>query len=319
MSKNKSKVLVTGGAGFIGASLVPALLSDGFDVAVLDNLTFGRRAAVPKAARFYEYDIRHNKLGHIFALEKPEIVIHLAAQINVRYSVAHPQEDADINIIGALNVITQSRRQGVKKFVFASSGGEVYGDARQIPTPENHPTRPRCPYGITKLFGEQCLAHYGEEENLDWLALRLANVYGPRQDGTRGTGITAIFIDALLNQKPVLKIGDWQQTRDFVYIDDTIAAFSKALETDTHGWQTPERILNIGTGLETSVEKLAVMLEQMTNSRLAISQNVPEVGAPQRKALDPSLAAKLLGWVPNTALNEGLAECVEVALQSTKQ
>jgi len=308
-SQKKQSVLVTGGAGFIGSQLVPALLKAGHTVAVVDNLSFGKREAVPAEARFFECDVRSAKLAHIFALEKPQVVVHLAAQTNVRYSVTHPQDDADINILGTLNVITQSRRYGIKKFVFASSGGEVYGQANVLPTPENHPTRPKCPYGITKLFGEQCLAHYGDEEGLDWVALRLANVYGPGQDGSRDIGIIAIALRKLNNGESIAKIGDWEQTRDFIYIDDTVEAFMKAMATDTQGWPAQDRLINIGTGQETSMAQLIEKLEAMTGRKLKISKVLAEVGAPQRKSLNAALAAKLLGWTPGTSLSEGLAAC----------
>lgn len=309
-AENK-RVLVTGGAGFIGPHLSRALLAAGWDVAVMDDLSGGKRENVPAAARFYRCDIRSSKLKHIFALEQPALVAHLAAQTSVRYSVAHPQADADINIMGTLNVITQSLRYGVEKFIFASSGGEVYGETAIVPTPEAHQLRPKCPYGLAKVFAEQCLAHYGDEEGLDWVALRLANVYGPGQDGLGETGIIGVMLERTLRGWPIVKIGDWTQTRDFVYIEDTVQAFLKAIAQETRAWSPSERLINIGTGRETSIAEVQVRLEELLGRAMIIQENGPEVGAPQRKALAVERAAKLLGWVPATSLKAGLEVCVK--------
>ena len=307
-------VIVTGGAGFIGSTLVDRLLAEGHRVDVVDDLSTGSlsnlaaaRASSDRAFSFHRADIRSSELAEIFARRKPEVVYHLAAQADVRVSVARPVFDAEVNILGSLNVMEAARQSAARKVVFASSGGTIYGDpaAADLPVKESHPQRPLSPYGVSKKVVGDYLAAYRELHNLEFTALALANVYGPRQDPHGEAGVVAIFAGRLLAGEPCTIFGDGSQTRDFVFVDDVVDAFARAAE------RGGGLVLNIGTGTETSVNEL-----YETMARYA-GVDDPAVAAPARpgelarNCLDPGRAAIQLGWKPWTSLPEGTAAVID--------
>ena len=209
------KVLVTGGAGFIGSHVVDRLLQEGHDVVVVDNLVTGKRKNVPKVAQFYKLDIENPKLERIFRNERPAVVFHLAAQMNVRRSVEDPMFDAQVNVLGTLNVLEQASKHGARKVIFSSSGGAIYGEQLAFPAPESHITQPLSPYGISKLCGEHYLSYYHRLSGIQVVSLRYANVYGPRQDPDGEAGVVAIFIQKMLHGEQAVVNGNGRQTRDF--------------------------------------------------------------------------------------------------------
>ena len=244
------RILVTGGAGFIGSHVVDAYVQAGHDVLVVDNLSTGKRENLPVQARFVEADIQDPAVRQLIVLEKIEIVSHHAAQMDVRRSVADPLYDARVNILGMLNVLEGAREAHVKKFIFASSGGAIYGEQEAFPAAEEHPTAPISPYGVSKRAGEHYLYFYRVEYGLPSIALRYANIYGPRQDPHGEAGVVAIFTQRLLaGEQPVIN-GDGKQTRDYVFVGDVAQANLAALQVDYDG------PLNIGTGSETTVNQL---------------------------------------------------------------
>jgi len=308
------KALVTGGAGFIGSTLVDRLLAEGHDVDVVDNLATGSLANLADARRsrtghftFHQHDIRSPDLTEIINKSRPEVVFHLAAQADVRVSVADPIFDAEVNVIGSLRVLEGARSSGVRKVVFASSGGTIYGnpDAADLPVKESYPQRPLSPYGVSKKVVGDYLAAYRELHNLEFTALALANVYGPRQDPHGEAGVVAIFAGRLLAGEPCTIFGDGSQTRDFVFVDDVVDAFARAAE------RGGGLVLNIGTGTETSVTEL---YETMAGYA---GVDDPPVVAPARpgelarNCLDPGRAAIQLGWKPWTSLPEGTAAVID--------
>jgi UDP-glucose 4-epimerase len=241
------KVLVTGGAGFIGSHLVDRLIQEGHEVVVVDNLSTGKRRNLNRAARLVKLDIQSWRLERVFRNERPHMVMHLAAQMDVRKSVEDPMFDAQVNVLGTLNVLQQSIKHGVRKVVFSSSGGAIYGEQEVYPAPESHVTRPLSPYGVSKLCGEQYLSYYQRVNGLQIVSLRYANVYGPRQDPEGEAGVVAIFIQKLLNNEQAIVNGNGRQTRDFVYVEDVVEANLAAMGQDIQG------TYNVGTGEETSV------------------------------------------------------------------
>ena len=308
------KALVTGGAGFIGSTLVDRLLAEGHDVDVVDNLVTGSLANLADARRsrmghltFHQHDIRSPDLTEIINKSRPEVIFHLAAQADVRVSVADPIFDAEVNVMGSLRVLEGARSGGVRKVVFASSGGTIYGnpEAADLPVKESYPQRPLSPYGVSKKVVGDYLAAYRELHNLEFTALALANVYGPRQDPHGEAGVVAIFAGRLLAGQPCTIFGDGSQTRDFVFVDDVVDAFARAAE------RGGGLVLNIGTGTETSVNEL-----YGTMARYA-GVDDPAVAAPARpgelarNCLDPSRAGIQLGWKPWTSLPEGTAAVVD--------
>src|SRR5437588_720138 len=225
-----AKILITGGAGFIGSHVADGYLAVGHDVVVVDDLSTGHRANVPERARFYQADLTEEReLARLLEVEQPDVVNHHAAQKSVRISVEDPAEDARINVIGSLRLLELSRRQGVKKVIFASTGGAIYGEADQIPTPEDHPAWPVSPYGVAKLSVEHYLFYYGDQFGLPYVVLRYANVYGPRQDPHGEAGVVAIFVERLLAGQECVLFGDGEQTRDYVYVEDLVRANVAAL------------------------------------------------------------------------------------------
>ncbi|HEX5095448.1 MAG TPA: NAD-dependent epimerase/dehydratase family protein [Acidimicrobiia bacterium] len=306
------RALVTGGAGFIGSTLVDRLLAEGWAVDVVDDLSSGSlgnlgdaRSQPGRKFSFHRLDVASPAVTELIVHRRPDIVFHLAAQIDVRVSVAKPAQDAMVNIIGSLNVCEGALTAGVKKVVFAASGGTLYGTPEVLPVREGHPQRPESPYGVAKKAVGDYLHYYREVRGLEYTALALANVYGPRQDAHGEAGVVSIFAGKLLSHERPIIFGDGAQTRDFVYVDDVADAFVRA--TDKGGGL----VLNIGTGVETSVQQLFDVMARLTGFKETARYDPPRVGELQRSALDPSRAAIHLGWKPWTALDEGVARTLE--------
>lgn len=295
------KILVTGGAGFIGSNIAEGHIKEGCDVVVIDDLSTGKRENVPEKAIFYELSINSPEINDIIAREKPTILNHHAAQIDVRKSVADPAEDARINIIGTLQLLESCRKHGVKKVIFASTGGAIYGEQDSFPADERHPTQPLSPYGIAKLAIEKYLYFYYQTYGISFVALRYANVYGPRQNAHGEAGVIAIMTNKLLCGGIPTIYGDGKQTRDYVYVDDVIQCNIEALRCETTG------ICNVGTGLETDVNKLAKELIGLTNADISPKHAPERSGEQQRSCLKPGKLQKL----PPTPLSEGLKKTVE--------
>lgn len=301
----KIKCLVTGGAGFIGSHLVDKLIEQDYQVAIIDNLSTGKKENINTEADFYNIDIQDPKIPGIFAKQKPDIVFHFAAQIDVRKSVENPVESARTNILGSLNVLENCRKFGVKKIIFASSGGAVYGEATTIPTNEDYPPRPVSPYGIEKLTAEHYLNFYKKEYNLDYLSLRFANVYGPRQNSKGEAGVIAIFCAKMLNgEQPVIN-GDGEQTRDFVFVDDVIKANILGIEKNISG------AFNIGTAKETNINTVFSKIKKMFGSKAREIHEPEKLGEQRRSCLNFKKAETILGWEPEYNLDDGLKKTIE--------
>ncbi|MEZ5181960.1 MAG: GDP-mannose 4,6-dehydratase [Acidimicrobiales bacterium] len=308
------RALVTGGAGFIGSTLVDRLLAEGHEVDVVDDLSSGSMANLADARanpdhrfNFHRLDIRDAALVELIERRKPEVVFHLAAQIDVRVSVTDPVHDAMINVIGSLHVLEGARRAGARKVVFASSGGTIYGAVadEDLPAKESHPQQPLSPYGITKKVVGDYLFAYRELHQLEFTALALANVYGPRQDPHGEAGVVAIFAGRLLRDEPCTIFGDGAQTRDYVFVDDVVDAFVRAAH------KGDGLIINIGTGVETSVNELyATMARVAQVDRPAVAAEA-RPGELARSSLDASRAKMQLGWTPWTDLAAGSAAVLD--------
>jgi len=299
------KVLVTGGAGFIGSHLVDRLVQEGHEVVIVDNLSTGKRRNLNRTARFYKLDIQSWRLERVFRNERPNIVMHLAAQMDVRKSVEDPIFDAQVNVLGMLNVLQQSIKHGVRKVVFSSSGGAIYGEQEIYPVPESHVTRPLSPYGISKLCGEQYLSYYQRVGGLQMVSLRYANVYGPRQDPDGEAGVVAIFIQKLLNNEQAIVYGNGRQTRDFVYVDDVVEANLAVMGQETQG------TYNVGTGEETSINDLLRILIAHTNSTCKEVHGPAKIGEQIRSVIDSNKLRQELSWEPRIELREGLKRTVD--------
>lgn len=299
------KILVTGGAGFIGSQIVDALIERGVQTSIIDNLSTGKKENINPKAAFYHTDIRDKAIKEIFEKEGPDIVFHEAAQASVRISVADPCMDADINIVGSLNVIDNCRAYGVKKLIFASSGGAIYGEQESFPAPEPHPTRPLSPYGAAKLSIEHYLEYYRLVFGLPYVALRYSNVYGPRQDPFGEAGVVAIFTSQMLGGETPTVNGDGGQTRDYVFVKDVVAANIAAMERDVTG------AFNIGTGKETSVNELYEIIKKKTGYAGDKKHGPAKTGEQYRSVLDASQAKKSLGWNGSVSIEEGLARTAE--------
>jgi UDP-glucose 4-epimerase len=299
------KILVTGGAGFIGSHVVEAYLGAGHEVLIVDNLVTGKRENLHPKARFVELDIRDPNTAALIATERPDIINHHAAQMDVRRSVADPIFDAQVNILGTIGLLDAARRAGTKKFLFVSSGGAAYGEQEQFPAPETHPTWPVSPYGVSKRSGELYCHFFMAEYGLPFVAFRYANVYGPRQDPHGEAGVVAIFSGKMLRGEPVTVNGDGKQTRDYVYVGDVARMSLLALATDATG------PVNIGTGIETDVNVLAEKIRAAADSRSAIEHGPAKGGEQRRSVVDPARAARVFGWRPEVTLDEGLRRTVE--------
>ncbi len=305
------RALVTGGAGFIGSTLVDRLLAEGHTVDVVDDLSTGKLANLARARAeadgrltIHQLDICDPTLGELLARRAPEVVFHLAAQIDVRFSVAQPLHDAQINILGSLNVIEASRKAGASKIVFASSGGTIYGAVadEDLPVTEAHPQVPLSPYGVAKKVVGDYLAAFRDLYGLEYTALALANVYGPRQDPHGEAGVVAIFAGRLLDGEPCTIFGDGSQTRDYVYVDDVVDAFVRAA---TRGGGL---LMNIGTATETSVVELHRVMAEAAGVDAAPVHEEARNGELARSALHPGRAEMQLDWRPWTSLAEGSAQ-----------
>lgn len=305
------RALVTGAAGFIGSTLVDRLLADGHTVVGLDNFASGRAANLEHLAGnpaydFVEADIVTADLGDVLDRHRPEVVFHLAAQIDVRRSVADPQFDASVNVIGTVRLAEAARRAGVRKVVHTSSGGSVYGVPPFYPTPESVPTDPVSPYAAGKVAGEIYLNTFRHLYGLDCSHIAPANVYGPRQDPHGEAGVVAIFAQALLAGKPTKVFGDGGNTRDYVFVDDVVEAFVRA-SGDAGGGQR----FNIGTGTETSDRQLHSSVAAAAGAPDDPEFHPPRLGDLKRSCLDIGLAERVLGWRPRVGLDEGVRRTVD--------
>jgi UDP-glucose 4-epimerase len=316
-----AKILVTGGAGFIGSHLVDKLIEKGYQVVVIDNLSTGKKENLNPKAKFYQADICDPKISEIFQKEKPEIVFHFAAQIDVRKSVENPIDDANINILGSLNLIqnfirtsiswsnsNNSNIQASPTFIFASSGGAIYGEADIIPTPETHPENPESPYGIAKLTIEKYLHFYKKTYGLNYISLRFSNIYGPRQNSKGEAGIVAIFTDKILDNKSPTIFGTGDQTRDFLFVKDAVTAAILALNAELPQDVSP--IFNVGTGVETSINQIFKLLTKEIKKDIKPKYAPAKKGDLMRSCLDISKIKKVFSWQPKYKLKEGLRETI---------
>lgn len=299
-------MLVTGGAGFIASHLAAAHVARGDRVTVLDSLVRGRRENVPAGAEFVHLDIRDPGAARLVREGRFDVVSHHAAQMDVRVSVDDPRFDAAVNVDGLLNLLEAARAGGVGRFVFVSSGGVLYGDAEVRPTPETAPKRPESPYGVTKLTGEHYLHYYHRVHGMDYAALRYANVYGPRQDPHGEAGVVSIFASRLLAGQPLQVYGDGLQTRDYVFVEDVVAAnLAVAGAALPAGDGLDDRAFNVGTGTECTVLELASTLGRIAGRGAGVSHLPPRPGELLRSSLDTA-RLRALGWTPRTGLEEGL-------------
>ena len=291
MTKTK-RILVTGGAGFIGSQVADQLVAAGHDVAVVDNLSMGKREYVPAGAQFYPYDIKSPETAELIRGWRPQVIMHFAAQMSVQVSVSDPILDAQENILGSLNLFQAAAAAGVEKVIFASTGGAIYGDDAPLPAREDDRARPEAPYGIAKMAVEHYLHFYHRQHGIIPIALRYANVYGPRQNGLGEAGVVAIFIEKLLAGEQPRINGDGLQTRDFVFVGDIVAANLLALDYPQAG------AFNIGTGQETDILTIYLELQKLMGSALGPVHGPAKPGEQRRSLLDCTLARNELGWRP---------------------
>ncbi len=299
------KILVTGGAGFIGSNITDRHIEDGHKVAIVDNLSTGKEQNINPSAKFYKTGIEEDALNNIFETEKPDIVNHHAAQIDLRKSVDEPIFDAKVNILGSINLFQLCVKHNVKKIIFASSGGAGYGEQAKFPASEKHALEPLSPYGIAKVSVEMYLYFYMKTHGIDYTILRYANVYGPRQDPLGEAGVVAIFTSAMLKNKSCTINGDGKQTRDYVYVDDVVKANTLALTLGKN------QIYNIGTGIETDVNDLAKKLKRETGSNIGLKHGKAKQGEQRRSAIDPAKAIKELSWKSSIYIDEGIKKTIK--------
>jgi UDP-glucose 4-epimerase len=295
-------VVVSGGAGFIGSQVCDVFLAAGHRVVALDNLSTGRKENLAKDVSLVVVDIKAPEAADVIRRERPEVLCHLAAQMDVRRSVADPRFDAESNVLGLLNLLEAARQGGVGKVVFSSTGGAIYGEQDVFPAPETHPTRPVSPYGVSKAAGELYLGYYRAQYGLRSVALRYANVYGPRQNPHGEAGVVAIFAERLLRGEPCIIYGTGRQTRDFVFALDVAKANLLAAEREVEG------PINIGTGAETDITHLHALLAEAAGVRQPARYAEAKPGEQLRSSLDNGLAARALGWSPSVTLKDGLAK-----------
>jgi len=298
------KILVSGGAGFIGSYLVDRLIKDGHQVVVIDNLSTGKKENLNPKAKFYKVDIQSPKISQIFKKEKPEVVFHLAAQVDLRKSVENPIESAKVNILGSLNILENCQKFKIKKIIFSSTGGAIYGEAKIISTPEDYPANPLSPYGIEKLTIEKYLDYYWKIFKIPYISLRLANVYGPRQNSKGEAGVIAIFCDKMLCGKQPIIYGLGCQTRDFVFVDDVAEANILAMKSKKVG------IFNIGTGKETDIDTVFEKIKKLIGVKCKEIHAPAQLGEQKRSCLNYTKAKKELGWQPKYSLENGLKETI---------
>jgi UDP-glucose 4-epimerase len=303
------KVLITGGAGFIGSHVADVYLAAGHEVVILDNLSTGSTKNIPKKAKFYLMDIGSRELTKVFELEKPEVVNHHAAQISVTISTQDPIRDARINALGMLNLLGASVQHSIKKFIFISTGGAIYGDTEVMPTPEEHPPQPISPYGIHKFLGEQYLRFYADQHGLDYTVLRYANVYGPRQNPLGEAGVVSIFINTLLKRETPTVFAYPEEPegmlRDYVYVEDVAKANLLAAD------RAAGELINIGTGITTTTGALYQTISSFFNSPPEPKHGEARPGDLRRSCLDIRKANKILQWKPSVDLEEGLSRTVK--------
>lgn len=309
------RILVTGGAGFIGSNTVDALVAiAAHEISIIDNLSAGKREQLNPSARFYQADIREaGEVAKIVASERPEVLMHFAAQMDVRRSVADPAFDAQVNVVGFLNLMEAARHRGLRRVVFSSTGGAIYGEQDFFPADENHPCRPVSPYGVAKFATESYLHFYKAQYGIDYAAMRYANVYGPRQDPHGEAGVVAIFCGRLLENKPVTIFGDGEQTRDYVYVGDVVRANVAAVTAAVTG------PINIGTSIETSVNRLYQTLAGVAKSGQSAGYAPGRPGEQSRSAIAAGRAGRELGWQPQVSLEEGLRRTYEFFQQRVAQ
>ncbi len=300
-------ILVSGGAGFIGSNLVDALIALNYKVIVLDDLSSGLKSYLNKKAIFYHKSLLDEDLSFIFEKEKIDFVFHLAAQIDVRKSVKDPVFDNRVNVLGSLNLFENCLKYGIKKVIFSSTGGAIYGDTDLLPNKETQATYPLSPYGIHKLCVEKYLNYYYLEKGLNYTTLRFANVYGPRQYKGGEAGVIAIFTEKAIKQEKCLMFGDGKQTRDFVYVADVVAALILAMKINCQGE------INIGTGLETNLWQVVKAIEEAQAEKLKIEVLPAKLGEQRRSVLDISRAQAVLNWQPKVNLKTGILKTIKWA------
>lgn len=299
------KILVTGGAGFIGSNIVDAYINEGHEVVIVDNMSTGDKGNVNPKAKFIEMDIRDAKMNDFMMKEKFDVVSHHAAQIDLRKSVENPAFDIDVNVIGSVNLLEACVKSGVKKVIFASTGGAIYGEHDYFPADEEHPTRPYAPYGINKLSVEKYLFYYNYVYSLNYVVLRYANIYGPRQNPHGECGVIAIFTDKILNKVHPKINGDGGQTRDYVYVGDVVKANVLALKT------TEPKIYNIGTTKETDVNYIFNKLNTFAKTGFAEEHGPEKKGEQRRSQLSYKKIQDELGWKPDMDIEKGLEKTIE--------
>ena len=304
------KVLVTGGAGFIGSHVADLFLARGFEVTVVDDLSTGKRTNVPDSVRFRQIGVNSQEFAELVRESRFDVVTHLAGQIDVRKSVADPVTDAAINILGTLNLMEALKDSGAQtRVIFTSTGGVLYGDFNTPPNVETFPKDPESPYAIAKLSIEYYLAYYGRVHSRDAIALRFGNVYGPRQDPHGEAGVVAIFCGRILNDRPLTVFGDGLQTRDYVYVGDVArAVWLAATKPLPEKGRLDARAFNVGTGKGTTVLEIATLLQQAARSNVPIEFAPKRPGEQQESFVEVSKARETLGWVPEVSLSEGLAK-----------
>ncbi len=300
------RILITGGAGFIGSHVAEACLAQGHEVSVVDDLTTGSRDHVPPGARFYHLDVRSPQIDEVFAAERPEVVSHHAAQVSVRHSMEEPIHDASVNVLGSLHLLEAARRHGARRVVFASTGGAIYGEVEAGAADEHHRCRPRSPYAVAKLAVEHYLAGYRSAFGLETVVLRYANVYGPRQDPHGEAGVIAIFIQRILAGLGPTIYGNGEQVRDFVYVADVVRAnlLAQAVTVPTGD----PLILNVATGHGTTVNALWNALTDIASPSVRAHHEPARAGDLLRSVLDPARAERILGWRPEVDLERGLQQ-----------
>jgi len=299
------KILVTGGAGFIASHLVDALIEQGHQVIIFDDLSTGQKQNLNPKAKFYQLDIVNPEARAVILKEKPEILNHHAAQMDVRRSVAEPDFDARVNILGLINLMEAGKAiGGFKQVIFSSTGGAIYGEAKTIPTPEDYLAQPLSPYGISKLTSEHYLYYYHQVFDIPYVVLRYANVYGPHQNPHGEAGVVAIFCQRMLTNQPVAINGEGKQTRDFVYVGDVIQANLRALDYDQ------SELFNIGTGQETDINTIFRTLQELTATKIKEEHGPAKAGEQQRSCLECIKAKEILGWQPQVDLKTGLERTV---------
>lgn len=299
------KILITGGAGFIASHIADAYLAAGHQVTIVDDLSGGRRENIPSGAKFHQMDIRDKAVADLIADERFEVINHHAAQMDVRRSVADPGFDASVNVLGFLNVMEAARRNGVKKVIFASTGGAIYGEQDYFPADEEHPLRPLSPYGITKLTTEKYLFFYQQVYGINSVVLRYANIYGPRQNPHGEAGVIAIFATRLIRNEPTVINGDGQQTRDYVFVADVVQANLHALS-----YQGSD-VFNVGTGIEHDVNALFHQLAKSLRPGAPETHGPAKAGEQMRSVITSEKMFRTFGWRPRTTLEDGLRQTAE--------